>query len=382
MKLDRTIEATAFGVLFVLLSACETACETKEKIDPVAEAPPPAQIEHESDSSLVKVSDPGKFPLVPAESHQAAPEMSATGVVSPDVSRNVPVVSLASGRIVEIHGRLGDSVTKGQVLLRVQSTDVSSAFSDYRKAIRNEQLAKLQLERGKTLFAHGAYSQSALDIAQSAEDNATVDIETAAQHLRVLGLDPEHPTGIVDITAPISGVITDQQVNNAGGVQALNATNPFTISDLSKVWIVCDVFENRIPFVRIGEYADIRVSAYPDRVLKGRISNISPIMDPAIRTAKVRLEVDNPGFLRIGMFVNATFHGIASETHAAVPANAVLHLRDRDWVYVKAGNHEFRRVEVVGGKMLPDHVQEIVSGITPGTPVVSNALVLQNTGEQ
>src|SRR5215469_18101442 len=99
----------------------------------------------------------------------------------------------------------------------------------------------------------------------------------------------------------------------------------------------------------MGEFADIHVSAYPDRVLKGRISNISPIMDPAIRTAKVRLEVDNPGFLRIGMFVTATFYGTASETHAAVPATAVLHLRDRDWVYVKAGESQFRRLEVVGG---------------------------------
>jgi membrane fusion protein, heavy metal efflux system len=358
------------------------ACESKGKADPTAEAPPPAQVEREGDSSLVKVDKPGDFPLVAAESRRATPEMNATGVVAPDVSRNVPVVSLASGRIVEIHGRLGDSVTKGQVLLRVQSSDVSGAFSDYRKAIRNEQLTKIQLDRAKTLFAHGALAQSALDIAQNAEDNALVDIETTNQHVRLLGLDPDHPTGIVDITAPISGVITDQQVTNAGGVQALNSTNPFTISDLSKVWIICDVFENKISFVRLGEYADIHLNAYPDRLLKGRISNVGPIMDPTIRTAKVRLELDNPGYLRIGMFVNATFHGLTSETHFVLPASAVLHLRDRDWVYVKAGDNQFRRLEVVGGSMLPGNKQEIISGLEPGEQVVSNALVLQNTVEQ
>jgi cobalt-zinc-cadmium efflux system membrane fusion protein len=291
-------------------------------------------------------------------------------------------VSLASGRIVEIHARLGDTVTKGQLLLRVQSTDVSGAYSDYRKAIRNEQLTRIQLDRAKTLFDRGAYAKSAMEIAQNAEDNAIVDIETTTQHLRLLGLDPDHPTGIVDLVAPITGVITDQQVTNAGGVQALNSTNPFTISDLSKVWIICDVFENKIPFVRLGEYAEIRLNAYPDAVLRGRISNIGPIMDPTIRTAKVRLEVDNPGNLRIGMFVNATFHGLTSETRATVPADAILHLRDRDWVYLKAGEKQFRRVEVVGGSMLPNKMQEIISGIDPGTQVVSNALVLQNTVEQ
>ena len=364
------------------LAAMLAGCEAKGKSDPTAEAPPPAQVEKEGDSSLVKVDKPGDFPLVTAEARKATPEMNATGVVSPDVSRNVPVVSLASGRIVEIHARLGDTVTKGQVLLRVQSSDVSGAFSDYRKAVKNEQLAKIQLERAKTLFDRGAYPKSQLETAQNAEDNATVDVETAVQHLKLLGSDPDHPEGIVDLRAPISGVITDQQVTNAAGVQALNSTNPFTISDLSKVWIICDVFENKIPFVRTGEFADIRLAAYPDRVLKGRISNISPIMDPTIRTAKVRLEVDNPGFLRIGMFVNATFYGMNSETHAAVPASAVLHLRDRDWVYVKAGDNEFRRLEVIGGNMLPNNLQEITSGLEPGTQVVSNALVLQNTVEQ
>lgn len=378
MKCNQYLIVALACASFALLASCDK----KVQADPKAEAPPPQQVEREGDSSLVKVDNPQGFPLVAAETYRAAPEMSATGVVSPDVSRNVPVVSLASGRVVEIRARLGDAVTKGQVLLRVQSADISGAFSDYQKAVRNEQLTKIQLDRAKTLFARGAYSQSALDIAQNAEDNALVDIETAKQHLRVLGASPDHVSGIVDITAPISGVITDQQVSTAGGIQALNSTNPFTISDLSKVWIICDVFENKISFVRIGEYADIRLNAFPDRVLRGRISNIAPIMDPSLHTAKVRLELDNPGYLRIGMFVNATFHSLITETHAIIPASAVLHLRDRDWVYVKAGDKQFRRVEVTGGNMLPNKMQEILTGLEPGTQVVANALVLQNTSEQ
>jgi membrane fusion protein, heavy metal efflux system len=138
------------------------------------------------------------------------------------------------------------------------------------------------------------------------------------------------------------------------------------------------VYENDLPMVHLGEFAEIRLNAYPDRVLKGRIDNIGAVLDPNIRTAKVRIQVENPGMLRIGMFVTATFHGQATAVHAMVPASAVLHLHDRDWVYVPAGGHEFRRVEVVGGNMLPGNMQEIVSGIKPGDQVVANALVLEN----
>ena len=103
---------------------------------------------------------------------------------------------------------------------------------------------------------------------------------------------------------------------------------------------------------------------------------------PAIRTAKVRLEVSNPGTLRLGMFVTATFRGMNQETHATVPASAILHLHDRDWAYVPAEDKQFRRVEVTAGKMLPGNLQEIISGIKPGQQVVTNALVLENTVEQ
>jgi cobalt-zinc-cadmium efflux system membrane fusion protein len=218
-----------------------------------------------------------------------------------------------------------------------------------------------------------------LQVAQDAEDKAKVDVDTSAEHLRVLGNDPDHPTGIVDILAPVSGVITDQQVTNAAGVQGLSSPNPFTISDLSSVWVVCDVYENDLPGVRLGETADIRLNAYPDQVLKGAISNIGAVLDPSIRTGKVRIEVRNPGFMRPGMFASVTFHGLKKQEHAVVPASAILHLHDRDWVYTPAGSNKFRRLEVVGGDTLPNQMQEILSGLQPGQKVVTNALGLQNT---
>ena len=269
------------GALF--LSGCG-AGQAGSKADFQAEAPPPVQVEHEQDLNLVKVDHPEHFVLATAGSRAAAAQLAVTGVVSPDVSRTVPVVSVASGRVVEIHARLGDTVIKGQLLLRVQSSDISSAFSDYRKALADEVLAKTQFERARDLREHGAASMNDLQVAQDTEAKAQVDVETAAEHLRLLGGDPDRPMPAVDLRAPVSGVITDQQVAQAGGVQGLGST-PFTISDLSSVWILCDVYENDLPSIRLGESAEIRLNAYPDRLLKGTISNIrrGPRSQPAYR---------------------------------------------------------------------------------------------------
>ncbi len=116
--------------------------------------------------------------------------------------------------------------------------------------------------------------------------------------------------------------------------------------------------------------------------MKGRIDNILPILDPNIHTAKVRIEVKNPGTARIGMFSTATFYGRRPESHTSVPATAVLHLHDREWVYMRLGGGHFKRAQVVTGKMLPEKMEEVVSGLNPGDKVVSNALDLQNTVEE
>src|ERR1700735_1625543 len=157
---------------------------------------------------------------------------------------------------------------------------------------------------------------------------------------------------MVDIFAPTSGVITDQQITTGSLVQAYNTPYPFTISDLSSTWVICDVYENDLATVKIGDSADIVLNAYPDRMFKGKVSNIGTILDPTIRTAKVRIEVENPGIMRLGMFVRAPFRGQTREMHTIVPASAVLHMHDRDYVYVPAPDKKFRRVEVVGGELL------------------------------
>ena len=365
-------------VLFLPVLLAMVGCTAHA--DPAAEAPPPANIVPGADPGLFTVDHPEQFPVITAVERPTTSELVVTGTVTPDVARNVPVVSLASGRVVAIHARLGDTVKKGQLLLTIRSDDVAGGFDAYRKAVADELLARKQLNRAVDLYAHGAIAQQDLEVAQDAADDAKVTLETATEHLRLLGNDPDKPIGIVDIVAPTSGVITDQQVTNAATVQAYSSPSPFTISDLSSVWIVCDVYENDLPNVRLGDTAEITLNAYPGRALKGRVSNIGAVLDPSIRTAKVRLELENPGMMRLGMFAKATFRGQTVEMHTIVPSSAVLRMHDRDFVFVPAPDKKFRRVEVVSGDVLPENtnLQEIKSGLKPGQQVVTNALVLDH----
>lgn len=349
-----------------------------------AEDPPPAKVVPMGDALLFTVDHPEQFPVSTASEHWATSELVVTGTVMPDVSRNVPVVSLASGRVQAIHARVGDTVKKGQLLMTVRSDDVSAGYSNYRMAVADENLARTQLERSKDLYEHGAIALNDLQVAQDAEEKAKISVDTLAEHLRLLGNDPDKPAFMVDVFAPTSGVITDEQVTAGSLVQAYSTPYPFTISDLSTVWVVCDVYENDLANVRVGDSADITLNAYPDRTFRGRVSNIGAIMDPAIRTAKVRMEVQNAGNLRLGMFARATFHGQTRERHTIVPATAVMHMHDRDFVYVPAAGGKFRRVEVVGGDLVAGNVdlQEIQSGLTAGQQVVTNALTLDHVLSQ
>jgi len=359
----------------LLLQACSSV-----KGDTPDGAPPPAKVVPFPDAALFSVDHPEQFPLAAAAEHPTVSELVVTGTVTPDVSRNVPVVSLASGRVMVIHTRLGDAVQKGQLLMTIRSDDVSGGYSTYKMAVADETLARAQLERTKDLYEHGAFALNDLQVAQDAADKAKVAVETAAEHLRLLGDDPDKMNFTVDIFAPVSGVITDQQVTAGSLVQAYNTPYPFTISDLSATWVVCDVYENDLASVRIGDTAEIKLNAYPDRRFRGRVSNILPNLDPSIRTGKVRIEVQNPGIMRLGMFVTATFRGQTKEMHTIVPASAILHMHDRDFVYVPAPGNKFRRVEIVSGDLLQDHtdLQEIKSGLAPGQQVVTNALVLDH----
>ena len=365
------------------LAGCLSLAGCKKEFKPSDGAPPQTEVVKAGDMSVVTVDKPDQFPIVTAESLDAASELNVTGTVYPDISREVPVISLASGRVVAIKARLDDFVHKGQLLLQVQSPDITNAFATYLKALNDEQLANKAFLRAKDLKEHGAISEAQLEMAEDSEKDAKANLVAAEDLLKTLGVDKSHPSSIVGVYAPISGVIVAQNVTNAAaaGVTYAGSSSVFTIADLSVVWIVCDVYENDIPKLQLGQRARIKLDAYPDRVLTGRISDIGPVLDPTLRTAKVRVEVANPGILKLGMFATATFTGKMKQQRASVPASAVLHLHDREWVFVPAGGNKFRRLEVQAGQMLPGDKQEILSGIAAGQQVVSNVLQLEATLE-
>ena len=373
------------GMVGLLLIGCRKHDDASKE---ASEAPPAAAmvIASSGDGSVVHVDHPQQFPLVAATTRQTFETLNVTGAVAPDVSRELPVLSLANGRVVSLKVGLGDYVHKGLLVMQVQSPDISTAFAGYLKAVSDEHLTKVTLDRDKLLFDKGAIAQTQLEIAQNGEEDALTALTATEQQLRILGVDKNHPGDTVPVYAPASGVIISQNVTASGaaGVTFAGAAGSLTIADLSHVWVICDVYENDLATVHLGESAEIRLAAYPDKVLTGTISDIGALLDPSLRTAKVRIQVPNPGnLLRIGMFATATFRGSKAKQKVVLPSAAILHLHDREYVFEPAGNAaSFREVQIKSGIPLDNGMVEIVSGLTVGEQVVANALELQNTAAQ
>ena len=377
MTKTAVFRSACFLTAWLALTGC------KSKFDPASGAASPAQVVETGNPGVVTVDHPEQYPTVAANRIDEPEKLDVTGSVFPDISREIPVISMANGRVVDIRARLDDYVKKGQLLFSVQSPDISGAFGTYVKAAADEQLANNAYLRAQDLYQHGAISQAMLEQAEDTEKDAKADLTAAEEQLKIFGVDKEHPSPIVKVYAPTSGVIVSQNITEAAatGVSLSGTATAFTVADLSSVWIICDVYENDLPKVTLGQQAQIKLTAYPDKVLTGRVSDIGPVLDPTIRTAKVRIEVANPGILRLGMFVTATLQSLTTVTRASVPASAILHLHDREWVFVPAGQGQFKRVEVTSGSMLPGGDQEILSGISPGQQVVKDILNLQATVE-
>ena len=272
--------------------------------------------------------------------------------------------------------KLGDNVQKGQTLIVISSPDLTSAFADYEKAKADESLSHKALDRAQMLYDRGAIAAKDLEVAQGADDKAKVDLETTDRRVRILGADPAKPSPLIELKAPVSGTIVEQNVAGAEGIKSLdNTPNLFTIANLSEVWVVCDVFENDLGEVHPGDFAEIRLNAFPARVFKGRVAEISRVLDPTTRSAKIRIVFPNPdGSLRPGMFAVATFHSRKLTDRIVVPSTAIMRLHDKDWVFRKESANQFRKIAIVADGLAPDGMQEVREGVKPGDELVTNAL--------
>jgi cobalt-zinc-cadmium efflux system membrane fusion protein len=371
----RQLLPVVLGVIVIPLFVL-TGCNRQTGGDAAGAGPGDVKIEEIHGDGAVRVDHPEQFLLATVEQRPTLDELNVTGVIAPDVNRSVPVLSLAGGRAVDIRVKLGDQVTKGQELLVINSPDVSQAFSDYQKFQADEAFAQQQLARAQDLYDKGAMAQQELEAAKNAEQKAQVDVRTAKQRITVLGADPSNPTPLVSIRAPISGSIVEQNVTSGTGVRSMdNSANLFTIADLSEVWVLCDVYENNLHRVQLGDPAEVRLNAFPDRTFAGRVGNISTVLDPSTRAAKVRLEIANPaGLMRTGMFATAAFRSRTAQLRPMVPTTAILRLHDKDWVFVPLGGNRFRRLEVQAGPASSGGFQVIMGSLTAGGKVVANAL--------
>jgi cobalt-zinc-cadmium efflux system membrane fusion protein len=358
----------ALALLLVALGG-GIACS---KDTPASTSKPPITL----DPDVFDTDQPQLFKVAPAETRSLPNLVTANGTVTPDVNRTIHVTSLGGGRVVDLKVKLGDHVDKGQTLLVISSPDLASAMSDYQKAKADEVLARKSLDRAQMLFDRGAIAAKDLEAAQDTEDKAKVDLQTAEQHVHVLGADPAHPSPLIDLKAPVSGTIVEQNVAGSEGIKSLdNTPNLFTIANLSEVWVVCDVFENDLGEVHLGDSAEIRLNAFPDRVFKGTVADISRVLDPNTRSAKVRIVLGNAdGALRPGMFAVATFRSRKLTPRVVVPATAIMRLHDKDWVFRKEGGNRFRKIVVQADGLAPDGMQEIRDGVKPGDQLVTNAL--------
>ncbi|MGA7926640.1 MAG: efflux RND transporter periplasmic adaptor subunit [Candidatus Sulfotelmatobacter sp.] len=339
---------------------------------PVAASKAPVTV----DPDVFSVERPELFKTAKAEMRELPTELTVNGTVTPDVTRTIHVTSLGGGRVIDLKAKLGDSVKKGETLLVISSPDLAAAMSDYQKAVADEVLSHKALDRAQLLYDKGAIAAKDLELAQDAEDKAKVDVSTAVEHVRVLGADPAHPSSLIQLRAPVAGTIVEQNVAGFEGVKSLdNTPNLFTIADLSQVWVVCDVFENDLGDVHLGDTAEIRLTAFGDRVFRGKVTDISRVLDPNTRSAKARVVLANPeGLLRPGMFAVARFQSRKTSNRVVIPATAIMRLHDKDWVFRKEGSNNFRRVVVQGDGLSPDGLQEIRDGLKPGDEVVANAL--------
>ena len=355
------------AVLAVLMVALGCSKET-----PAAASKAPVTV----DPDVFLVENPQLFKTAKAETRALPTVLTANGTVTPDVNRTIHVTSLGGGRVVDLKVKLGDAVVKGQTLLVISSPDLAAAMSDYQKAVADEVLSRKALDRAQLLYDKGAIATKDLENAQDLEDKAKVDVSTAEQHVRVLGADPAHPSALIDLRAPVAGTIVEQNVAGFEGVKSLdNTPNLFTIADLSQVWVVCDVFENDLGEVHLGDSAEIKLNAFGDRLFRGTVVDISRVLDPNTRSAKVRIVLPNgDGTLRPGMFAVAKFRSRKMTERVVIPATAIMRLHDKDWVFRKEGGGNFRRMVVQADGLASDGMQEIREGVKAGDEVVANAL--------
>ncbi len=364
-----------FGLL--LLSIALVGCGGSSSPKPVPTSAPPSR-----SSELVLPPDSVGIRTVTVEQRQIPTYLEVPGRIQPDPTKVVRVFPPVGGRLLAVEVRPGDRVRKGQSLALLDSSDVSSARSDYQKALADTEVKQKAAQRASLLFEHQVLSEKEYQQARADAEIANAELERARSRLRVLGISPEATSDRLVVTAPRDGVVLDIGAAPGEFSKSLDAPAPLcTLADLSTVWAVGEVYEKDMEGLKAGSPATVMVGAYPNQTWSGRVVAISDALDPVTRTAKLRVVLPNRGNrLKPEMFVTirllrSTFSGIS------VPTSAVLREGDSAYVFVqKSPGHFERRTVTVGRSLQSDF--EITSGLNPGEAVVVEGALLLRVATQ
>ena len=306
-----------------------------------------------------------------------------TGAVAYNSFRTTPVITQVSGPVSRVVVVPGQNVRAGEPMLYVASPDYSQLRTNYLKAKDAYALAQKAYARAQDLYQHRAIAEQNVEQAESAEVQAGGDLASAQAALKVMGItDPDAlvkapPSFEVPVRAPISGMVVEQDVS-AGQLIQPGSTQCFMISDISTVWVLVNVYQKDMPYVRVGDTVIIQTDAYPE-VFHGRISYVAASLDPNTRTLQARIETNNPGEkLKKDMYVVATVNAGVITNAIALPDAAVLRdTENQPFVYAAASSNRFGRRSVTLGESLNGQT-EITSGLKAGDQVVGNgSLFLQ-----
>ncbi|MGH9439093.1 MAG: efflux RND transporter periplasmic adaptor subunit, partial [Terriglobia bacterium] len=305
------------------------------------------------------------------------------GSVTYNEFETTPVITQVSGPVARVLVVPGETVQAGQPMLEVTSPEYAQMRDNFIKARDSFNLAKTNLRRARDLYAHEAISTSALQQAQSTLVQAQADMTAAWQALKVIGLSSQKQvlqTAVspeISLLAPISGQVVERTVS-PGQVLQGGATQCFMISNMNRVWVLANVYQNDLAAIHQGDEVSIETNAYTE-AFRGRISYIAPAMDPATRTLQVRIVTQNPGQkLKKGMYVTVLVSAGAIQNALTVPDSAVLRNSENSpFVYIAVGPRQFAQRLVAIGETQGGKTQ-VLSGLQPGEQVVADgSLFLQ-----
>ena len=323
--------------------------------------------------------------VVAVEKTKLRRQLRLTGNATYNQFKTTPVFAAIGGPVHEILVAPGQPVHAGEPLLTVNSPDYSAARSGYIKARDAYALAEKIFNRAQDLYTHGAIAEADLQQAESTKTQANADLQASEDALRALGLnDPEavvkNPpkmTSQIPVLAPVAGEVVERLVGPGQLLQG-GATQVFTISDMSSVWVLVNVYQSDMAYVHVGDNVEITTDSYPE-VFHGTISYIAPAMDPTTRTLQARIVTNNPGKkLKKDMYVTATVQAGAIKDALTVPDAAVLRdTENQPFVYVQTKGNEFARRLVTIANSQGGRTQ-ITDGLKEGEHVVGDgSLFLQ-----